>query len=83
MSSSAPSGIVADGYERYTNSERFLTRERAARLIVLAAFAPRLAHAQSWRERLRLLWERRRALRELRPSPYACYAVPPDDSRPA
>ena len=63
MTSSAPSGIVADGYERYTSSEGFLAREREARLAVLGEFAPQLAYARSWRERLSLLWRRRRALR--------------------
>lgn len=81
MAAPAFSGIVADGYERYTRSESFRARERETRLAVHTAFAPCLAAARTLPERWGLLWERRRevrrALRELRPSPHACFAVPP------
>ena len=81
MDSSVLSGIVADGRERFSSTEQFLEREHKARLAVEAAFAPRLAAAHGLFEHLLLLRERRRelrrVLRELGPSPSACFLSAP------
>ena len=73
----APLGFVADGYRRYTRSDEFRAREREVRRAVFTEFAPKLEQAQGWRERLRLRWQRHRALREelckLYPPPGSCF----------
>jgi hypothetical protein len=72
--------LVADGQWRYTRSKEFRARVRDTRLRVLAEFAPKLAGAPGWLERLRLRGQRylalRQALTELYPSRYSCYLGP-------
>lgn len=80
MKLSSPSihGLVADGHLRYTRSPEFRARQQAARDEVRTEFAPRLAAASGWTQRLLLRWQRTRAtyraLRRLEPTLHSCFS---------